>query len=268
MHKHILLLGGSSEAFELAEKLNDHPHFKVTSSLAGRTSLPRKPIGLYRTGGFGGANGLTSYLTTNNIDAIIDATHPFATKISANAHLAAASAPCPIVHLWRAPWQKTSNDHWIEVPTMQAAATCLKPDHSPIFLTIGRLELNQFLERSDLTFLTRAIEPPKSSDPVKSDRITQHPTEAWPDNFKFIYAKGPFTYKEEEALIKQHNIKAIVTKNSGGDKAYAKLEVARALNLPVIMIERPEKPNGPCVSTTKEALTWLETTLPINEINL
>jgi len=267
MHKHILLLGGSSEAFELAQNLNDHPHFKVTSSLAGRTSLPRKPVGHLRTGGFGGAKGLASYLTNNNIDAIIDATHPFASKISANAQLAATAINCPLIHLWRPPWQKTTGDHWIDVPTMQAAAACLMPEHSPIFLTIGRLELGSFLTRPDLSFLTRAIEPPKSSDPIKSDPTTQQPLEKWPDNFKFIYAKGPFTYKAEEALIKQHNIKAIVTKNSGGDKASAKLEVARALHLPVIMISRPQKPKGPTASTTTEALTWLATTFHINEIN-
>ncbi len=260
MQKQILLLGGSSEAFTLAQTLEQHPRFKVISSLAGRTSLPRKPVGKYRTGGFGGLDGLISYLQTNSIEAIIDATHPFASKMSQTANQAALTTNIPILHLWRPAWQKKPDDNWIEVNTMQEAATALKTDHSPAFLTIGRLELAPFLSRPDLDFLVRAIEPPKKSE-QKTQLTPQGQEQDWPENFTFIYAKGPFCYEQEQSLIQKHNIKTIVTKNSGGPAAYAKLDVARALKLPVIMVNRPPKPNGPTVATPDEAITWLEKTL-------
>ena len=260
MQKQILLLGGSSEAFTLAQTLEQHPKFKVISSLAGRTSLPRKPVGTYRTGGFGGLDGLITYLQTNSIEAIIDATHPFATKMSQTAHQAAHKTKLPILHLWRPAWQKKTGDIWIEVDTMQEAATALQPNQTPAFLTIGRLELSPFLSRPDLSFLVRAIEPPKKSE-QKNHPTSQGQELDWPKNFTFIYAKGPFDYEQERELIQKHNIKTIVTKNSGGPAAYAKLEVARDLKLPVIMVNRPPKPNGQTVASPDEAITWLEKTL-------
>ena len=265
MQKQILLLGGSSEAFTLAQTLEQHPKFQVISSLAGRTSLPRKPVGTYRTGGFGGLDGLITYIQTNAIEAIIDATHPFATKMSQTAHQAALTTNTPILHLWRPTWQKTPDDTWIEVGTMQEAATALQTKLSPAFLTIGRLELAPFLSRPDIDFLVRAIEPPKKSEqknqsPPQSQE-QQGQEQDWPTNFSFIYAKGPFNESQERELIEKHNIKTIITKNSGGPAAYAKLEVARELNLPVIMVNRPPKPNGPTVATVDEAINWLEKTL-------
>lgn len=257
MQKHILILGGSSEGFTIASMLHDHPAYKVMSSLAGRTSVPKKPKGPYRIGGFGGSEGLEQYIKTHQIDAIIDATHPFAQKISSNANIAAAKANCPILHLWRKEWQKTNDDHWIDVPTMQAAAQHLNQTHSPVFLTIGRLELAAFLSCTEITLYSRAIEPATKAE-QKTKLSASDKEQAWPDNFHFIYAKGPFTYEKELALIKQHNIKAIVTKNSGGPGAYAKLEVARTLKLPVIMISRPEKPKGQIATNPQDALKWLE----------
>lgn len=246
MQKHILVLGGSNEGFALAKTLQGHKNYTITSSLAGRTSLPKKPVGPYRIGGFGGSEGLKHYINTNKIDAIIDATHPFAQNITKNAAKAAGDTKCPLLHIWRPQWKRAAKDNWIEVPTMQAAAERLTKHHAPIFLTIGRLELAAFLPRTDLAFITRAIEPNQN--------------EQWPKNFHFIYAKGPFDYNQELALIKKYNIKAIVTKNSGGPGAFAKIEVARTLNLPVIMINRPPKPKGNLASTPEEALNWLTNT--------
>jgi len=264
MIKNILILGGSAEAFILAEKLEVHQNYHIISSLAGRTSVPRKPAGAYRTGGFGGIEGLADYIKQENISAIIDATHPFAQKITTNASLAANATHCPIIHICRPPWEKQKDDNWYEVETMEDAASNLKTNQSPTFLTIGRLELSAFINRADIQFLCRAIEPPKKTDPIKQNnnaipnKTIANTETQWPENFQFIYAKGPYNYENELSLIKHHGIKTIVTKNSGGDKARAKLDVARDLNIPVIMIKRPKIPAGLLVETTNEALTWLE----------
>lgn len=258
MKKTILILGGSSEGFALAERLEANSAYHPISSLAGRTSLPRKPVGAYRTGGFGGPEGLANYIQTENISALIDATHPFAQNISSNANQAAKSVNCPIIHISRPEWQKQKGDHWIEVNSMQKAALALSPELGPAFLTIGRLELSAFLHRNDISFFCRAIEPPKQTDPKKQKISNPMREDEWPDNFNFIYAKGPFSYRDEKTLFKQHSFKAIVTKNSGGEKARAKLDVARDLNIPVIMINRPKTPDDQTVQTIDEALNWLE----------
>ncbi len=245
MKKNILLLGGSSEGFELANRLNNHPTFHVISSLAGRTSLPRKPKGAFRTGGFGGIKGLSTYLQDNNIHALIDATHPYAQIISQNAAAAAKATNTPHIHLCRPAWQKTKTDHWIETNNATDSAKLLTFEQSPIFLTIGRTDLTAFLTRPELTFLTRAIEHPPEQETL-------------PSNFKFIYAKGPFSYDDEVQLMQQHGIKALVSKNSGGKHAYAKIKVARTLQIPVIMIKRPTKPNSPSAETTEQIINWLD----------
>lgn len=258
MKKTILILGGSSEGFALAEKLEAHPAYQPISSLAGRTSLPRKPVGNYRTGGFGGPEGLANYIKTENIFALIDATHPFAHQISSNANIAAKNAGCPIIHISRPEWQKQTGDNWIEVNSMQQAASALTPEKSPAFLTIGRLELSAFLHRDDISFFCRAIEAPKQTDPQKQKISNPMREDEWPDNFNFIYAKGPFSYRDEKSLFEEHNFKTIITKNSGGEKARAKLDVARDLGLPVIMINRHKTPGDQTVQTIDEALNWLE----------
>lgn len=253
MKKQILILGGSSEAFALDEALYQSNAYNITTSLAGRTSLPRKPKGAYRTGGFGGAEGLAHYLQSEKFDAIIDATHPFAARITENARIAAEISACPLLHIWRQPWQKSTGDHWIEVADMQAAASALTEEMSPAFLTIGRLELDAFLNRPEINFITRAIEPAKATDPAGLDAA------AYPENFSFIYEKGPFTLARETDLITRYGIRAIVTKNSGGPGASAKLIAAREQGLPVIMVNRPPEPLGDKVSTAEEAMLWLTT---------
>ena len=251
MKKNILLLGGSSEAFQLADHLHDHPEISLMSSLAGRTSLPRKPKGAYRTGGFGGQEGLATYLQTNQIHALIDATHPFAETMSSNAHQAATQTGTPHIQLTRPPWTQDPNDIWIEANTVKDAAQKTPNGLSPIFLTIGRGDLTAFLSHRETTFLTRTIEKPKKGEHL-------------PDNFSFIYGKGPFSYEDEMQLIKTHKIKAIVSKNSGGDQAFAKIKVARALKIPVIMIKRPAAPKGPLAETTDQVLSWLATIIKHN----
>lgn len=253
MKKKLLILGGSGEAFALDKALSENTAIEAITSLAGRTSLPRKPIGPYRTGGFGGVEGLSAYITREKIDAVIDATHPFASRITANAAAAANLTRTPILHIIRPPWQHQPGDSWSIVPDMTAAAAALQPAHSPAFLTIGRLELDAFRPRTDLRFIARAIEPAAGNS-----------AEPFPDNFAFIYGKGPFDLSSEERLINDHGIRAIVTKNSGGHQASAKLAVARKHALPVIMIDRPKPPAGTIVATPEDALRWLRQTLNLN----
>ena len=254
MRKKILILGGSSEGFELAERLSPiknqqtkNDGFDIISSFAGRTSLPRKPNGPFRTGGFGGVDGLTSYIAAEKIDAVIDATHPFAETISNNASLAAAKSGIPIIHIWRPEWQKTKDDQWKIVTSTSEAAATIENFQSPTLLTIGKGELNCFIMRSDIQFFARTIEQDINS------------TIVWPDNFSFIYAKGPFNLIDERTIMIDKNIKLLVTKNSGGDQARAKLDAARELQIPVLMIARPKKPMGPIAATPSDALRWLET---------
>lgn len=252
----ILILGGSGEGFALDKALHNHPSAIAITSFAGRTSLPRKPLGPFRTGGFGGAEGLAAYIRNENITALIDATHPFAAAISRNAAKAAALTGRPLLHIRRPAWQKTCRDQWVEVKSTEEAASILTSEHSPTLLTTGRLELSSFLNRQDITFIARTIEPAKVNGSVRADE------EAYPANFSFIYDKGPFTLENERALIKQYNIRAIVSKNSGGPAASAKLIAARDANLPIIMITRPPlpepNPGTKLAATIEDALTWID----------
>ena len=205
--------------------------------------------GAYRTGGFGGVNGLADYLREEAIDFIVDATHPFAATISENAHLAAENCAIPIIHLWRDAWQAKQDDMWLEVESLTKAAEAIEANQSPVFLTTGRQTLKHFTHRTDIEFLARTIdEGPGESDPL-------------PDNFTLIHAKGPFTLSDEIAIMQSHGIKLLISKNSGGAAARAKLDAARELGLPVMMIERPNLPQGTIASTPEEGLLWLNAQL-------
>ncbi len=254
MIKKILILGGSTEGFSLAESLSKLAALKPNgqsiefiTSFAGRTSLPRKPMGPYRTSGFGGVTGLANFLKSEKIDLIMDATHPFAEIISDNAFNAAAIASIPIIHIWRPSWQPGSCDNWQDVNSVNDAVDMINVEESPVFLTIGRMELKQFTRRTDINFLARTIEL-DHNDPFD-----------WPENFKFIHAKGPFNEEAERNVILDNKIKLLVTKNSGGDKSVAKLNVARNLAIKVLMIKRPPPPKGKCVETPIEAIEYLNT---------
>lgn len=244
----VLILGGSGEAFALAKALDDRPRFDVISSMAGVTNDPKLPVGEVRFGGFGGAAGLTHYLREENIAAVIDATHPFAQNISRSAAEAAAAAEIPILHFWRPEWRRQDGDEWIEVDSMGEAAAAIPANAGPVFLTVGKTELAPFKIRSDIKLVARVIDP---VDPVD-----------WPENFEFVYDRGPFDLAAEQNLFAKYGIKSVVTKNSGGAGALPKLEVARALGLPVVMIRRPSPPSAAYVGHVDEAVLWLEGRVP------
>lgn len=238
----VLILGGTGEAAELAAKVAAMQGFEVITSLAGRTREPSIPLGDYRIGGFGGVEGLTSYLCQMKIDLLVDATHPFATQISANAAAAATQAVIPRLMLIRQPWEKVSGDRWIEVDCTQAAAA-LPYLGERVFLTVGRQELYHFAHIKSIWFLMRIIDPPKPDAIMPTGLI--------------LCDRGPFSLHNEREVLMHHQIDTIVSKNSGGDATYAKIIAARELGVQVVMVNRPAKPPGEQVADLEGAIAWL-----------
>ena len=238
----VLILGGTSEASELATQLAARADLTVISSFAGRVSQPRLPAGIVRVGGFGGVTGLISYLVGENIEVVIDATHPFASKISGNAELACKTLSVPLIALERPPWEPKEHDCWCAVPDVQAAASMANYKGNRVFLSIGRQELGAFSNCEDAWFLVRAIDAP---------------SETLPANSKLILERGPFHFKAELQMLRSESISLIVSKNSGGTATYSKIEAARALRIPVIMIDRPRKHNVPTVPQADDVLQRL-----------
>jgi precorrin-6A/cobalt-precorrin-6A reductase len=246
----ILILGGTIEARALAEALGPRPDFAVTVSLAGRTAEPLPQAAPVRRGGFGGAEGLARYLGEEKIDVLIDATHPYAAAISANAARAAASAGVKLIALRRSPWRKVAGDDWIEVKNVEAAVAALGPAPKRVFLTLGRNELQPFAAAPQHFYLIRSV------DPVDPPLAVPHAA--------YITARGPFSASEDRDLLQRHAIAAIVAKNSGGEATYGKIEAARALRLPVIVLKRPALPEVASVATVDEVVAALDHALTLS----
>lgn len=243
--KRVLILGGTGDAFSLAKLLDESGGFRTISSLAGRTRYPIEPPGEVRSGGFGGVAGLVDYLKSASIEAVVDATHPYAARISSNAAKACNAINLPHLQLQRPAWQETPDDHWIPVETTRnAAAEILKNGFQRIFLTTGRQELKPFTPIKDRWFLLRMIDQPKSPLGFEQSEV--------------ILGRGPFDRDAEIALMKAHRIDAVVTKNSGGTATYGKVEAAQHLKLPVIIIQRPLAAEGNAVATADQAVKWLK----------
>ncbi len=216
----------------------------MITSLAGRTLTPHAPPGEIRIGGFGGPEGLASYLEDQSIDVMIDATHPFAEQMSRHAVQAAKQVNIMRLRLVRPPWEKQPGDNWVDAIDAADAAKLLPNLGRRIFLTTGHKDLAAFASLDDLWFLIRTIEPVVAGGPL-------------PRRVHLIKARGPFDEAAEIALLKEHRIDVLVTKASGGDATYAKISAARRLGLPVVMINRPPSPPGPTVHDTNAALAWL-----------
>lgn len=229
----LLILGGTLEAREIASALGSAAEL----SLAGVT---RKPLALpHRIGGFGGATGLAAYLGTHNFGGIIDATHPFAAQMSRNAFTATLSLGLPLLRLERPAWPSTPA--WEKVRDLATAAKAIPPE-ARVFLSVGRLSLGPFLNRTDIWCLTRSIEPPAQLPPF-GDALLQRP---------------PFTFEHELALMRHHKISHLVSKNTGGETTVAKLRAAAVLGIQVIMVKRPQLPEVLTVETVAEAVKWVE----------
>jgi precorrin-6A/cobalt-precorrin-6A reductase len=237
----ILILGGTAEASALARLLADEPGVAPGGSIAGRTAAPVLPPIPSRIGGFGGVEGLAAHLMAERVDLLIDATHPFAARISANAARAAALAGVPRLVLQRPPWMAQPGDDWRPVATVEAAALALGAVPRRVFLTIGRQDLLPFRAQPQHRYIIRSVDPPEPA--------------LLPPCAEILTGRGPFAETAERALMAQHSTDVLVTKNSGG--ADGKLRAARTLGLPVIMIGRKPPPSGETVPEAAAALEWI-----------
>ncbi|MFF1545443.1 cobalt-precorrin-6A reductase [Streptomyces sp. NPDC058291] len=244
---HVLILGGTAEARRLAELLHGTPGLKVTSSLAGRVAAPRLPPGEVRVGGFGGAGALTTWLREHAVDAVVDATHPFAGTIGFHAVAAAAAARVPLLALRRPGWSPVEGDRWYDAHSLAEAAALLPRLGRRIFLTTGRMGLAAFAGLDDLWFLARSVEAPEPPCPAAMEVLLD---------------RGPFTLDGERELLRRHRVDVLVTKDSGGTATAPKLTAAREAGLPVVVVRRPPAPAGlPVVPDPQEATRWIEARL-------
>jgi precorrin-6A/cobalt-precorrin-6A reductase len=240
----VLILGGTTEARSLAERLVKRADLEVVVSLAGRTMSPAPQPVPVRSGGFGGAAGLADFLTERRIDAMIDATHPYANVISANASAAARTSAVPFVALRRPPWLAVSGDRWAEAADVGEAVHMLGGRPRRVLVALGRSELAPFVKAPQHFYLFRSV------DPVAPPLPLPHAT--------YVTRRGPFSEADDCALLVDHAIDAVVAKNSGGAASYGKIAAARALGIAVIMVRRPPVPDAPAVETVEDAIAWLD----------
>lgn len=238
----VLLLGGTAEARRLAAVVGRDPAIALTSSLAGVVAVPRLPEGDVRIGGFGGIDGLVAWLRDHRTEAVVDATHPFSTHMTATAIAAADTLGIPLLLLRRPGWTAGPGDHWHRVADAPAAAAVLPSLGERAFLAIGSGVLSAFAHLPGW-FLLRAVDPPPPPLPARH---------------RLVIDRGPFTADAERALLREHRIDVLVCRDSGGDLTAAKLVAARELGLPVVMMDRPPAPAGvPTVATVEQAATWV-----------
>lgn len=235
----VLILGGTGEARALAAALVDDG-VDVLSSLAGRVQNPRLPVGEVRIGGFGGRDGLAAFLRESGVQMVVDATHPFAARITPNAVAACHDAEVPYLRLARPAWEPGPNDRWTRVPTIEDAAVAVAQRGGRVFLTTGRQDVSAFAGVENAWFLIRVVDEPDT---------------ALPSHHLVLRSRGPYTPEDERALIDEHRLDLIVTKNSGGSLTAAKLHVAAERGIEVIVVDRPVEPAGTeAVTTVDEAV--------------
>jgi len=236
-----LILGGTSDASQLSAEIA-RAGFDAVYSYGGRTRAPAEQPLPTRIGGFGGVRGLADYIRREGITHVIDATHPFAAEMSRNAVQACAETGTPLIALERAPWRKAPGDTWIEVGDVNAAVAALPESPAKVFLAIGRQHIAPFAGKPKHAYTLRFVDPPQEPLPFAAEMIV---------------SRGPFTLDGELAMMRTRGIGWIVARNSGGDGARAKIDAARTLGLPVIMISRPQLPERKRVESVAEVMQWL-----------
>ena len=236
--KRILLLAGTGEARRIAAALSDLP---VVASLAGSTASPQDYPCEVQTGGFGGAKAMADWLSDHQIGAVIDATHPFAARISANAVVAAEAAGVPLTRVDRPPWTSEPYETWINVPDIEAAAAAL-PTGARAFLATGRGSQAAFIARRDVWCALRLIDPPDTP---------------YPGNGEYVVSRPPFDEAAEKALFERLRITHLVVKNAGGAAARTKLNAAGRLGVPIIVVARPDEPDAAPAIPESQLRTWL-----------
>jgi precorrin-6A/cobalt-precorrin-6A reductase len=247
--RRILILGGTAQARRLAQRLAPRSDLAVTLSLAGRTGSPAAQGVPVRIGGFGGVQGLADYLSRERIEALIDATHPYAARISANAARAAELAEVPLLALYRAAWIAAAGDRWTEAADMEDAVRALGSAPRRVFVALGRNELRPLAGAPQHHYLVRSIDPVDPPLPLP--------------HADYINARGPFDEADERALLIERRIEVILAKNSGGSASYGKIAAARALGVAVILLRRPALLNVPAVESVEQALGWLDHVLTV-----
>lgn len=215
----------------------------ATLSLAGRVERPMPMPLPTRIGGFGGVDGLKTYLQNTAITHVIDATHPFAARMSMHAVQTCRTLGLPLLGLTRPGWDKQMGDTWQHVPDMAGAVAALDRPAARVFLAIGRMHIAEFATRPQHHYVLRLVDPPDGVLPLPKADI--------------IVAKGPFSQVDDIGLLHERDIDIVVSKNSGGTGAYAKIAAARQLGLPVIMIDRPVQPARQEVHSIPDVMTWL-----------
>ncbi|MCK1302675.1 MULTISPECIES: cobalt-precorrin-6A reductase [unclassified Bradyrhizobium] len=236
-----LILGGTADASLLAAEIA-RAGIDAVYSYGGRTRAPAGQPLPTRIGGFGGVGGLADYIRREEITHVIDSTHPFAAEMSRNAVAACAETGTPLIALERAPWTKAPGDNWIEIPDVNAAVAALPEAAANVFLAIGRQHIAPFATRPQHAYTLRFVDPPDAPLPFAAD---------------VIVSRGPFTLEGELEMMRKRSITRIVARNSGGDGARAKIDAARVLGLPVIMIARPQLPERLRVEGVAEIMQWL-----------
>jgi precorrin-6A/cobalt-precorrin-6A reductase len=244
----VLILGGTTEASALARRIAGDTQLAPLRSLAGRTTNPQPQPIPTRTGGFGGVEGLARFLRDESIDAVIDATHPYADQMSTHAVAASKETGVPLASLVRAEWKREAGDHWQVVANAEAAARALGTEPRRAFLSLGRQDLHLFAAAPHHHYLARLIEWPDQA--------------VLPPDLRLLQARGPFDRADEERLLREERIDVMVSKNAGGTATYAKIEAARALGLPVVMIARPHKPAGVVMADVDACVDWLHGLAP------
>lgn len=242
----ILILGGTAEAAALA-RIIDPARFEVLTSVAGLTRAVSVPSPARRTGGFGGAEGLARFLAQHRTRAVVDATHPFASTISGNAHRACEQMSLPRLVVQRPPWSAKPADRWRSVTTLESVPGALLPSEQRVFLALGRQHLQPFQVMPGHWFLVRTVDPIEERLPLA--------------HYEAVSQRGPFCVAPECELLERFRIQCVVSRNSGAQASAAKLEAARALQIPVIMVQRPAAPPGPRVETVEDAHDWLNRNL-------
>ena len=237
-----LILGGTGDANKLADALA-RAQIEAIYSYAGRTQIPLGHALPVRIGGFGGADGLARYIRSERITHLIDATHPFASEMSRNAVEACAATDVPLLALERSPWTKLPGDRWTEVADIAAAVAALPEQRANVFLAIGRQHLAPFAARPQHAYTLRFVDAVDGALPIPDAEV--------------IVSRGPFTREGDRALMQSRRIDWLVARNSGGDGAHAKIDAARELGVPVIMIARPGLPERARVESVAEVLAWL-----------
>lgn len=237
----LLILGGTSDAYVLAQAMAGRPGWRVITSLAGRTGTPRLPAGETRVGGFGGPQALAGYLRAEGVTGVVDATHPFAARMGWNAAAACAATAVPLLRLERPAWTAGQGDRWVLVPDWDGAVAALAGARR-VLLALGRQELAPFAALDAVWFLIRSVERPEPLPPFAQAEL--------------LLARGPFTVAAERELLRAHRIDTVVCKNSGGPTD-AKLAAARDLGLRVVMRQRPARPEAATAASVDEVLSLI-----------